>query len=309
MSGAHVPGMRTHASCGEPARRPPAGEPAGGRVHQDRARRAPRLVDVPPRPCPPDRTAPRRARRGHRRHGAPRPRPSPHRKPPGAGLPDVAAQPRLLDAARAVARGPAPAVRPRPRDVPVLRRARLQIQPLATFGHANALASSCLRRTVRFGCRPRALRRLLDRMLALGSVRGGLLGWEYLFDFGTGAPPWISAMTQATGAQALARGRRVLGEGRYGVAARRALGAFEQPPPTGVAVADGRGRRYAMYSFAPALRILHGDGRALRALCPRAAAGARQHAARRARPAPDRDRVLALEGRAGQRARVEPAGP
>jgi len=127
----------------------------------------------------------------------------------------------------------------------------LQIQPLATFGHTNALASSCLRRTVRFGCRPRALRRLLDRMLALGSVRGGLLGWEYLFDFGSGAPPWISAMTQATGAQALARGRRVLGEGRYGVAARRALGAFEQPPPTGVAVADGRGRRYAMYSFAP----------------------------------------------------------
>jgi hypothetical protein len=135
----------------------------------------------------------------------------------------------------------------------------LQVQPLASFGHANALASSCLRRNARFGCRPRALRRLLDRMLALGSERGGFLGWEYLFDFGGGAPPWISAMTQATGAQALARGRRVLGERRYGDAARRALGAFEQPPPTGVAVAAAGGSRYVMYSFMPGLRILNGE--------------------------------------------------
>lgn len=135
----------------------------------------------------------------------------------------------------------------------------LQIQPLASFGHANALSSSCLLPHPRFRCRPRALRRLLNRMLALGSERGGFLAWEYLFEFGGGTPPWISAMTQATGAQALARGRRVLGDRRYGMAARRALGAFEQPPPTGVAVAAGAGRRYAMYSFAPELRILNGE--------------------------------------------------
>jgi hypothetical protein len=104
-------------------------------------------------------------------------------------------------------------------------------------------------------CRPRALRRLLDRMLELGSTRGGFLGWEYEFGFGRGAPPWISAMTQATGAQALARGRVVLHDRRYGAAARRALGAFEQPPPVGVAV----GGRYTMYSFDPSLRILNGE--------------------------------------------------
>jgi hypothetical protein len=135
----------------------------------------------------------------------------------------------------------------------------LQIQPLASFGHANALASSCLQAHPRFRCRPRALRRLLDRMLALGSERAGFLGWEYYFAFGGGAPPWISAMTQGTGAQALARGRRALGDRRYAVAARRALGAFEQPPPAGVAVAVGGGRRYTMYSFDPGLRILNGE--------------------------------------------------
>jgi hypothetical protein len=139
----------------------------------------------------------------------------------------------------------------------------LQFQPLASFGYANALASSCLRERARFRCRPRALRRILDRMLALGSDRAGFLGWEYLFSFGGGAPPWISAMTQATGAQALARGRRVLHERRYGVAARRALGAFEQPPPAGVGVAVRGGRRYTMYSFAPGLRILNGELQAI----------------------------------------------
>lgn len=135
----------------------------------------------------------------------------------------------------------------------------LQIQPLASFGRANALASSCLRRTAKARCRPQALRRLLDRMLALGSPRGGFLAWEYLFSFGRGAPPWISGMTQATGAQALARGRRALDDARYGRAARRALGAFEAAPPTGVAVPAAGGWRYAMYSFDPGLRILNGE--------------------------------------------------
>jgi hypothetical protein len=135
----------------------------------------------------------------------------------------------------------------------------LQIQPLASFGRANALANTCLHSDAAFRCRPQALRRLLDRMVQLGSTRGGFLAWEYLFGFGHGTPPWISGMTQATGAQALARGRRVLDEPRYGNAARRALGAFEQPPPVGVAVSVPGGRRYTMYSFDPGLRILNGE--------------------------------------------------
>ena len=139
----------------------------------------------------------------------------------------------------------------------------LAIQPLASFGRANALAVPCLRVSSRFTCRPAALRRLLDRMVALSTERGGFLAWEHFFAFGSGAPPWISAMTQATGAQALARGRRALGEARYARAARRALGGFDAPPPLGVAVPTGSGVRYAMYSFAPDLRILNGELQAL----------------------------------------------
>ena len=135
----------------------------------------------------------------------------------------------------------------------------LAIQPLASFGRANALAASCVRATARHRCRPAALKRLLDRMVALGSERGGFLAWEHFFAFGSGAPPWISAMTQATGAQALARGRRALGDVRYERASRRALGAFDAAPPLGVAVPAGGGVRYAMYSFAPDLRILNGE--------------------------------------------------
>ncbi len=136
----------------------------------------------------------------------------------------------------------------------------LQIQPLASFGRANALAASCVRAKARFRCRPAALRRLLDRMVALGSVRGGFLAWEHFFSYGRGAPPWISGMTQATAAQALARGRRALHDRRYATAAQRALGAFERPPPIGVGVPlAGGGRRYAMYSFDPGLRILNGE--------------------------------------------------
>lgn len=140
----------------------------------------------------------------------------------------------------------------------------LAIQPLASFGKANALAGSCLRSAARYRCRPAALRRLLERMVSLGTERGGFLAWEYLVAFGGGAPPWISGMTQATAAQALARGRRALARGaRYAHAARRALGAFDRSPPLGVAVASRGGRRYAMYSFAPRLRIYNGELQAL----------------------------------------------
>jgi hypothetical protein len=139
----------------------------------------------------------------------------------------------------------------------------LAIQPLANFGKANALAASCLRRVKRYTCRPAALRRLLNRMVSLGTQRGGFLAWEYFVQIGRGAPPWISGMTQATGAQALARGRRALREPRFARASRRALGAFEHPPPLGVSVAQGSGRRYTMYSFSPGLRIYNGELQAL----------------------------------------------
>lgn len=65
-------------------------------------------------------------------------------------------------------------------------------------------------------------------------------------------------MAQGTAIQALARGARHLGRPAYLRAAREALGVFEAPPPVGVALPDGPGTHYAMYSAQPALRILNG---------------------------------------------------
>jgi hypothetical protein len=134
----------------------------------------------------------------------------------------------------------------------------LQLQPLASWGRANAIAGACLAalrsKTTKDTCRQAALTRSLDRLASLGARRRGYLAWEYYFAFGTGAPPWVSGMTQATATQALARGYRALGHKRWKRAAERALGAFEQAPPSGVSVSAPGGRHYLLYSFSPSHR-------------------------------------------------------
>ena len=168
----------------------------------------------------------------------------------------------------------------------------IQFHALATAGVANALARPCQAaaegireraearaarrafdrrvgavrapapRTVAWGgCRPGRLRAIMDRLVDLSSRRGDFTAWEYRFAFGGGTPPWISAMTQATAAQALARGADALGDQRYRDTALSALGAFDAPPPLGVALIrthPPRGREYLMYSFDPGLHILNG---------------------------------------------------
>jgi hypothetical protein len=138
----------------------------------------------------------------------------------------------------------------------------LQVQPLASWGRANAIAGACLAamrsRTSRDSCRPAILTRSLDRLSSLGARRNGYLAWEYYFAFGSGSPPWVSGMTQATAVQALARGYRALGMTRWKRSAERALGAFEQPTPRGVAVRVPGGTHYALYSFAPSHLVFNG---------------------------------------------------
>ncbi len=138
----------------------------------------------------------------------------------------------------------------------------LQLQPLASWGRANAVAGACLAalrsRTTKDRCRSAQLARSLDRLTALGARRSGYLAWEYYFAYGSGSPPWVSGMTQATAIQALARGYRALGKTRWRRAALRALGAFEQAPPSGVSVAGAGGRHYVLYSFAPSHRVFNG---------------------------------------------------
>lgn len=136
--------------------------------------------------------------------------------------------------------------------------AGLQVQHLASFGKANALARVCRDTRKSTTCRPRKLRRLLDRLVSLAANRDGAPAWEHPFRFGGAAAGWVSGMTQGTAVQALARGAEVLRTRKYLLVARRALKVFELAPPRGVAVREGAGRHYVMYSTKPSLRILNG---------------------------------------------------
>ncbi len=139
----------------------------------------------------------------------------------------------------------------------------LLVHWLGTWGRANARARFCL--TTPGRCPASTVRWELDRLAGLASRRAGYAAYEGLARVG-GGPNWVSGMTQGTAVQALARGRRAFDAPRLGLAARRALGAFEQPPPRGIAVRADGGHHYLMYSFAPGLRILNGDLQAVTGL-------------------------------------------
>jgi hypothetical protein len=139
----------------------------------------------------------------------------------------------------------------------------MQLQPLASWGRANALAGACLTalrtHSRKHPCRKAALTTSLDRLASLAATRSGYAAWEYYFAYGTGSPPWVSGMTQATAAQALSRGYRALRYKRWRKTAVSALGAFRQPPPYGVSVPAPGGTHYLLYSFAPGYRVINAD--------------------------------------------------
>jgi D-glucuronyl C5-epimerase C-terminus len=124
----------------------------------------------------------------------------------------------------------------------------IQLQVLGTFGKANGLWQAN---------DEQALRALLDEMIPLASQRGPALAWEYDFDFGGGAPPWTSAMSQATGIQALARASQLLHDASYLAVAKRALGLFQLSPPVGVRLRTALGSRYLLYSYAPSQIVVN----------------------------------------------------
>jgi len=125
----------------------------------------------------------------------------------------------------------------------------IQLQMLANFGKANALAGDERYRD-RLGL-------LLRELAPLASKRGDGIAWEYQFRFGGGKPPWASGMAQATALQAFARGSQILGDPALMDVARAGVPLFREPPPVGVRLPTPRGTHYLIYSFNKRLHVLN----------------------------------------------------
>jgi hypothetical protein len=142
----------------------------------------------------------------------------------------------------------------------------IELQVLGTFGKADGLYTAG-------SSQYSALRSLLAEMIPLAVKRSGNLVWEYYFYFDGGSPPWVSAMAQGTGIEALTRAYKAFGPGpgkptgggspttapatRYLQIAHQALSIFSVAPPVGVRVGTALGARYLQYSFAPGVDIIN----------------------------------------------------
>jgi len=144
-------------------------------------------------------------------------------------------------------------------------RQGLELQVLGTFGKADGLYTAG-------PSQYSAMRSLLTEMIPLAVRRSGNLSWEYYFHFDGGNPPWVSAMSQGTGIEALTRAYKAFGPGSgrptggsspvtpatgYLQIAHLALSIFNVAPPVGVRVATPLGARYLQYSFAPGVDIIN----------------------------------------------------
>lgn len=135
----------------------------------------------------------------------------------------------------------------------------LQIQWLATFGLANALS------TTTTPAKAAQQRAILDEALRLASRRSGGPAWQYLFDFGGGAPPWGSAMAQSTGMQALVRGAARFGDDRYRRTAVDAVQLLRKRSPGGSLLKVDGGEHQLIYTFS-SMRVLNAFAQTVSAL-------------------------------------------
>jgi D-glucuronyl C5-epimerase-like protein len=126
----------------------------------------------------------------------------------------------------------------------------IQLQVLGNFGKADGLFTAG---RADYG----QLEQLLAQMIPLAAKRGGGMTWEYYFEFDGGQPPWTSAMSQATGLEALTRAFEATGNGYYLDVARQAMPVFTAAPPAGVAVKTALGIRFLQYTFAPSISIIN----------------------------------------------------
>jgi D-glucuronyl C5-epimerase C-terminus len=126
----------------------------------------------------------------------------------------------------------------------------IQLQVLGTFSKADALYTAG---ASEYG----QLEKLLGQMIPLAAKRAGGLTWEYYFHFDGGRPPWTSAMSQATGLEALTRAYQATGNQYYLDIATQALAVFKAAPPSGVTVRTPLGNRYVQYTFTPGTSIIN----------------------------------------------------
>lgn len=126
----------------------------------------------------------------------------------------------------------------------------IQLQVLGSFGKANGLYTAGRSKYP-------AMEQLLSELIPLAAQRAGGLAWEYYFKFDGGRPPWTSAMSQATGLQALSRAYLATGNSYYLNIASQALPLFTVGPPAGVAVKTAVGTRFLQYTFAPRVSIIN----------------------------------------------------
>jgi hypothetical protein len=128
----------------------------------------------------------------------------------------------------------------------------LQLQVLGTFGEADGMYTAGPSEYP-------AMEQVLSEMIPLASRRGGGTTWEYYFTFDGGSPPWTSAMSQATGLEALSRAYLATNNPYYLQVAASAMAIFSKPPPVGVTVPTTLGVRFLQYTFAPSLLIINAD--------------------------------------------------
>ncbi|MFA4928778.1 MAG: D-glucuronyl C5-epimerase family protein [Patulibacter sp.] len=135
----------------------------------------------------------------------------------------------------------------------------LQIQWLATFGTANALA------TTKTPAKLEQLRAIQTEALRLASDRAGGPTWAYLFDFGGGAPPWSSGMAQVTGIQSLVRTSAKLGDPSFQETGLKAMALLRREPTSGARLKMPAGDHILLYTYTR-MRVMNAFAQAVSGL-------------------------------------------